>query len=193
MSIKYLPLNWLRYYGLVEKLAYKILDKKQSLDMIIGISRCGLTLGHLLSDFLQKPVVILPIGSYVGIQVRRKPKILGKISRPIRNKKVLLVDGISDSGNTLMEAIKYLKRQKPQNLTTATLFYKPHSIYRPDFYVQETTDWILFPYEVTEWILTFTKNMLQEGKTKKEILAFLAQFGYSKKQIGKVYKNFMIT
>lgn len=193
MPIKYLSLNWPKYNGLVEELAFKVLDKKQSIDMIIGISRCGLTLGHLLSDLLQKPIATLPIGSYIGIQISRKPKILGRLSVPIKNKKVLLVDGISDSGNTLSEAIKYLKRQKPKSITTATLFYKPHSIHKPKFFVQETTDWILFPYEKTEWILTFTKNMQQEGKTKEEILDFLAQFGYTKTDISKVYKYFVIS
>lgn len=190
MSIKYLPLNWISYYSLVEKLAFKILDKKVSVNKIVGISRCGLTLGHLLSDFLQIPVTTLPIQSYVGIQARRKPKLLGRLSMSIKNKKVLLVDGISDSGNTLLEAIKYLKREKPQAITTATLFYKPHSIFKPDFFVQETTDWILFPYEATEWILTFSKKMLQEGKTKKEIQAFLSGLGYTKRQISNVYKYF---
>lgn len=190
MPTKYLPLNWISYYSLVERLAFKILGEKISIDKIVGISRCGLTLGHLLSDFLQKPVAILPMQSYLSIRKRRKPELLGRLSMPIRNERVLLVDGISDSGHTLVEAIKYLTREKPRSITTATLFYKPHSIFKPDFFVQETTDWILFPYESTEWILTFTKTMLKAGKSKKEIRLFLHSLGFSNRQITNVYKYY---
>jgi xanthine phosphoribosyltransferase len=40
-----------------------------------------------------------------------------------------------------------------QNLTTAiiksaVLFYKPTSTFKPDYYAQETTEWIVFPWEV---------------------------------------------
>lgn len=193
MSTQYLPLNWASYCQLVDNLAYKILinKKSESLDKIVGISRCGLTLGHLLSDYLQKPVGILAIQSYVNIQKSRPPKLLGDLSMPIRNENILLVDGISDSGNTLLKATKYLEKNKPKTITTATLFYKPHSKLEPDFYVEKSNDWILFPYEATEWIITFTNNMLKEGKTKKEIYTFLSSLGYTKKQISSVYKYYL--
>jgi len=191
MSIKYFPLNWVRYSKFVDKLALKILNDNQSFDKIVGISRCGLTLGHLLSDYLQKQVAILAIQSYTGIETRQKPRLLGHLSMPINKEKVLLVDGISDSGKTLTKAIDYLKKEGPRSITTATLFYKPHSIFRPDYYVKETSDWILFPYEATEWILAFTKSMLKEGKKKKEIHQFLSRLGYTQRQISNVYKHYL--
>ena len=51
----------------------------------------------------------------------------------------IIVDDIADTGVTL---------KKCGNLyATATLFYKPRSEFVPDFYVEETTRWVVFPWE----------------------------------------------
>jgi len=52
---------------------------------------------------------------------------------------VLVVDDIADTGKTLDGFQKIFP--------TATLFYKPRSIVTPTFYIKETTNWIVFPWE----------------------------------------------
>lgn len=32
------------------------------------------------------------------------------------------------------------------------MFYKPKSIIRPDFFAQETSEWVVFPWELCEFI-----------------------------------------
>jgi len=32
-------------------------------------------------------------------------------------------------------------------MVSASLYYKPKSTYRPDFFINETTSWIVFPWE----------------------------------------------
>lgn len=55
---------------------------------------------------------------------------------------ILVVDDIADTGRTL--------DGKQMLFPTATLFYKPRSIVKPTFYVRETTDWIVFPWELVD-------------------------------------------
>jgi hypoxanthine phosphoribosyltransferase len=44
--------------------------------------------------------------------------------------------------------IKLIKEALPNaTIKTAVLFYKPKSKIKPDYYVEETTDWIVFPWE----------------------------------------------
>lgn len=58
-------------------------------------------------------------------------------------KKVLIVDDVADTGKTLYD----LKNFYETDFITATLHYKPRSIIKPDFYIEETTKWCCYPWE----------------------------------------------
>jgi len=51
----------------------------------------------------------------------------------------LIVDDIADTGITLKKCGSLY--------INATLFYKPWSEVKPDFYVEESNEWIVFPWE----------------------------------------------
>jgi len=191
MEIHYLPITWNVYHDLSRKLAASILSHTPDIDRIVAISRGGLTLGHLLSDFLRIPIATFTIQSYTDIQNQGEIKIVEPLKTRIRGKKVLIVDDVADSGKTLERAIAYVKRFGPTDITTVTMFYKPRSVYRPDYFAEETTKWILFPYEPTEMILAITSSMQKNGSTKLEIQEFLANLGYSIEQIRFVRKYHM--
>lgn len=191
MAIHYLPISWKTYHSTAQKLAACILDDSPELDGIVAISRGGLTLGHLLSDFLKVPISTITIQSYTDIQTAGVATLTAKLQSSIKHKHILLVDDVSDSGKTLIRAVKYLHRAGAANVTTVTMFYKPHSVFRPDYFAQITTDWILFPYEVTEWVCTFTKNMKAEGKSKAEIQNFLKKLKYTDDQIAFVRRHYL--
>jgi xanthine phosphoribosyltransferase len=64
-------------------------------------------------------------------------------------KKVLIIDDIIDSGETMVEVLKILKEKFPNiEFKIATLFYKSSAIIKPDFSVREATEWIEFFWEV---------------------------------------------
>ena len=193
MAIHYLPVSWQTYHSFAQKLAATILDNGTHADEIIAISRGGLTLGHLLSDFLRIPICSITIQSYVDIQRQGEVQITAGLKKQIRNKKILLVDDIADTGKTLKRAMSYLKRFHPASITTVTMFYKPHSHVRPDYFASITTKWILQPFEVTEWVYTFTHKMEAEGKSKKEIQNLLESLGYTDDQIAFVRRHYLKT
>jgi len=57
--------------------------------------------------------------------------------------KVLIVDDVADTGKTLQE----IRNAFGIYFTTATLHYKTRSVVIPDFYVEETNKWIVYPWE----------------------------------------------
>lgn len=183
MKVQYLSVSWKDYHILSQKIAAAILTHEKPFDVIVAIGRGGLTFGHLLSDFLRIPISSITIQSYTDIQKQGEVHITDGLSVHIADKRVLLVDDIADTGTTLKRAIEYLKEFHPSHITTATLFYKPHSTLRPDYFAKSTKQWILQPFEVTEWVYTFTKKMTEEGKSKAEIQAFLERLGYTADQI----------
>jgi len=191
MDIQYLPITWSRYHELSRKIAATILQHHAEVNQIVSISRGGLTLGHLLSDFLRIPVATFTIQSYTDIQSQGELVITEPLKTRIGGKHVLLVDDVADSGKTLVRATKYLSRFKPASIRVVTMFYKPRSVFRPDFFAESTTKWILFPYEPTEMILNITKSMSAEGKSKIEIQELLNSLGYSAEEIRYVRKYFM--
>jgi len=71
------------------------------------------------------------------------------------------------------------------------MFFKPGSIYRPDFFAKEISKWIIFPTEVTETILSITKSMEKEGKSKAGIQKKLISLGYNLNQIRFVRKYYL--
>ncbi len=191
MAIHYLPVSWKTYHETARKLAAAILDHATPVDQIVAISRGGLTLGHLLTDLLRIPISVITIQSYTDIQASGEAVLTAKLQNSIKHKHILLVDDVSDSGKTLIRAIKYLKRCGPKHIATATMFYKPHSVYRPDYFAKQTTKWILFPYEPTEMILLITKQMQEAGKSKAEIQKFLQKLDYTEDQIGFVRRHYI--
>ena len=68
------------------------------------------------------------------------------------HKNILLVDDLVDSGQTMTDAIKNIFRGFV-NIKTACLFFKPWAIYKPDYFVEQTIDWITFPYEDMEEVI----------------------------------------
>lgn len=193
MGVQYLPVSWQDYHTSAQKLAATILSHSPPIDEIVAISRGGLTLGHTLSDFLRIPISTISIQSYTDIQERGEVEITARLQRSIKGKNILLVDDVADSGKTLKRAVSYLKRAQAKSVTTVTMFYKPHSVYRPDYYAERTTKWILFPYEPTEMISLIAKKMMAEGKSKAAIQAFLEQLNYTPQQIEFVRKHFLTT
>lgn len=60
----------------------------------------------------------------------------------------LLIDDIVDTGKTMINIKNLIKDSNtPITAYTASLFYKSHSDFKPDYYVYETSDWIVFPWE----------------------------------------------
>lgn len=57
----------------------------------------------------------------------------------IPKKDTLITDNLADTGKTL-EPFK--------DFTTATLHYKPWSKVEPTYWIEETEDWIVYPWEV---------------------------------------------
>lgn len=191
MAAQYLVVTWSTFYSLSQALANSILRQKVPLDEIVAIARGGLSVGLVLTDFLHIPISTITIQSYTDIKKQGLVHITSKLGKTIRGKNILLVDDIADSGKTFLRAISYLKRHKPASLITASLFYKPHSVFRPDFFAKQTSDWILLPHEATEWITTFTKKMEKVGKSKAQIQSFLESLGYTDNQTSFVRKYYL--
>lgn len=68
---------------------------------------------------------------------------------------LLIVDDVLSSGKSLKAVINQLRkktrRNLPHDIRVATVWFRPteRTVQRPDYYVHETTDWLVLPYELT--------------------------------------------
>lgn len=117
-------------------------------EVIVGIARGGLTLAHVLAEGLDiREVQTLRTELYDNTQKRDAISIFGDCSFKDISR-VLVVDDISDSGDTLKAVMPHLA-SKHENIEfkSSTLFYKKTSVYEPDFWIHEADDWIDFFWE----------------------------------------------
>ena len=122
--------------------------KPLKVDAIIGIARGGLTLAHSISEGLNiRNVQTLRTELYDDTQ-KRDAITIHNSCKLDGIKKVLVVDDIADSGETLDAIMKELRLENKEiEFLSATLFYKKTSIYKPDFWVNDANEWIEFFWE----------------------------------------------
>lgn len=167
--MKFLSLSWQQLHKDTLTLTKKVGASEQKFDLIVAIARGGMTIAQILSDFLSLPVATFTVSSYKDLRQESSSEVSFHVGGDLKNKRVLLVDDVSDTGKTFERGVAYLHKLGAASITTASLLVKPQSKYVPDFFVKKTSAWIVFPYEVKETILSVKKMMEKENKTVDEI------------------------
>lgn len=107
-----------------------------------------MTLSHALSEGLGlRNVQSLRTELYDNEEKREEITLFGSCELE-GVQRVLVVDDIADSGDTLKAVMCYLEEKFPQStFHAATLFYKKTSVYEPHYWVNEANEWIDFFWE----------------------------------------------
>jgi len=122
--------------------------KNYEADVVVGIARGGVTLAQMMAYGLNiRHLQTLQSELYDCDSKRECIKIVENLHLQ-DGMRVLLVDDIVDSGETIYEVLNYLKAKYPTNtFKVATLFYKPSAKVEADFKVKEAKEWIEFFWE----------------------------------------------
>lgn len=168
----YMSPTWEDMNLLAFQISQQITAKEQKqFDRIITLAKGGWPMTRSLVDFLSIPkVASIGVKFYCGIAERlEQPEIYQDIPISVSGETVLLFDDVADTGESLIFTKDYLKTRGVKRVSTATLFYKPHSKYKPDYYGAETPAWIVFPYEIFEAMEMLSHKWTQLGVKPKEI------------------------
>lgn len=114
-------------------------------DVILAIARGGMTLGHFLSEALEMRN-LYSINSIHYEETRKLDTInIFNIPDLSNAKRVVVVDDIIDSGETMIEIKRVLAKMYPEvDIKVASVFYKEKALLRPDFAARAATEWIEF-------------------------------------------------
>jgi len=114
-------------------------------DIILAVARGGVTLGHFLAEGMGIRALYTLNSVHYDDQKKLETIEVSNIPELGKDKRVLVVDDIVDSGESIVEILRILKEKYPQNhFKTATLFYKKDALIQPDFTVHEAKEWITF-------------------------------------------------
>lgn len=141
---------------------------------LVGVWRGGAPIGISVQEVLEFngiecDHISIRTSSYSGIDQQSKTVRVHAIdylvSRLEAEDQLLLIDDVFDSGRSLealvVELRRRCRRNMPEHVKIATVYYKPtrnKTSLRPDYFIRETDQWLVFPHEV-------------QGLTRAEILA----------------------
>jgi uncharacterized protein len=145
-------------------LARKIKASGYTPDLIIAIGRGGYVPGRLVSDFLLfNDLTSMKIEHYKrAADMREETRLKFPIPVDITGKRVLIVDDVTDTGETLKLAVDYTLSLNPSSVRTAVLQHKICSAFTPDFYARKVLKWrwIIYPWARYEDLAGFTEKIL---------------------------------
>ena len=145
-------------------------------DFIVAIWRGGAPIGCYVHELLKihdinSDHIAIRTSRYTGIdQAESVVKVfnLGYLAERVKpESKVLLVDDVFDTGISIAGVFEAFKKRfgdnMPEDIRVATVHYKPErnqTDRKPEYYVKETNQWIVYPHEL-------------EGLTKDELCEML--------------------
>lgn len=129
-----------------------IKNDNYSPDLLIGLSRGGLQPVGLLAGEKQlnlRNVATIALTSYDGSKQGDIDVVMPLHLEDYKKyTSILIVDDLVDSGKTMLFIKKLLENALPEStIKVAVLYYKPTSKIKPDYFVEETEDWVVFPWE----------------------------------------------
>ena len=145
------------------ELGIRILESGFQPTMIIAIWRGGTPVGMALQETLtycgiESDHIAIRTSSYVGVDERGHVAVHGLnyiIKKICYDDRVLIVDDVFDTGNTIKAVIEELQTRARDNMAedvrVAVPWFKPsrnETDLIPDYYLRETDEWLVFPHEL---------------------------------------------
>lgn len=151
--------SWMQVDEMNRALATQIVMDGFSPDVIVGILRGGCVpavhLAHLLQVRTMYAVLFQTTLSDEVRAPRTEPRLLAELPpEAVRDRKVLLVDDVINTGLTMQSAVQIVRAHNPSELKTAVLVWDtlaPDGLnlipsIRCDYWIQYVDAWVTFPW-----------------------------------------------
>ena len=165
-------MDWNLFDVLSKQVAKKIKDSNYQIDTIIGLARGGWVLARVLCDLLGVKDLLSLTVEHWGVTATPdgKARLKHLIRTPLSGKKVLVVDDITDTGESMQISVHHVKSLNPEQIKTATLRHIIGSDFIPDFYADEISwRWVIFPWNVTEDLCNIVEKVMSKQDQRNNV------------------------
>ena len=164
--------NWNYTYDLCRDLSTSVVESGYEPDVIVALARGGWFAGRMVCDFLGiSDLISLKVEHYVGTarladECRVRYPIVEEM---VRDKQVLIVDDIADTGKSLQHSSDYVKEFKPTDCKTGVLQLLFTSEITPDYYAEFLEDWmwVIYPWNFIEDMIDLIAKLM--AKERKDV------------------------
>ncbi|BCU68206.1 phosphoribosyltransferase [Sulfolobales archaeon HS-7] len=152
--VEYYVPEWEKIEEDIMNAAKKMVDDGYLPTMAIAISTGGLIPAKILADIIGiEKLKFVEVKLYRGIsQKENKPTVHAIYIDNVEKEKIIVVDDVSDSGETLETTINAISMFRPTKLKSMTVYVKPWTKLMPDYYAGIIDKWIIFPWDKWEFL-----------------------------------------
>lgn len=198
MEFKATYVSWKDIEGWTKGIMKMIIADDYNPDIIVGIARGGLVPARMVADYLFKKDLLSIKTEHWGVTATMDGKAVlkEKLNYDVSGKKVLIVDDITDTGESMRLSYNYIKSLNPAELKTTSMLYVNGSSYTPDYYgkglSKEEWAWFVFPWNVYEDTYNLSKKFMDtpvDVNTLKEKLRVNYNLNVEDVNIGEVLED----
>lgn len=140
-------------------------------EAIVGLTRGGWVPARLVADRLGVKRLLALQTAHWGVTATKDghATLTERLSGAVEGVPVLVVDDITDTGESLALAVEHVRSQgRPSRVETATFLHITHSRFVPDYYAEEVPAerwvWVVFPWTYWEDLRVLTAQARPIGK-----------------------------
>ena len=176
--LKCVVYDWKDIYEMCENLGRKIDSSGFKPDVIVAIARGGWVPARILCDLLDVRELYSVKAEHWGrVATPGEAKLVQALNVDLSGKSVLLVDDVTDTGETCLIVKDHLSSLGAKEVRIAVLDHKSTSKFVPDYFVSkmESWKWIVYPWSYYEDTRDFIEKQELEGKDPKDIQRILEE------------------
>lgn len=216
MSLESFPcqlVSWREAYLLAKSLARSVKASGFYPDLVVAIGRGGFVPARTVCDLLLNENLTSMKVEHYGLAAQRNDEVVIRypLAVNVKGQKLLIVDDVTDTGDTLKTVVGYVQGLQPAEVRTGVLQHKTTSSFQPDYFAEIVREWrwIIYPWAAHEDLVGFTEKglsdqllslgqisdqlreryaLMLDDETLREVLTDLVEMGRLKKR-GHLYKK----
>jgi len=139
-------ITWDHFGKMCQELAKKI-QADFIPDIVVGIVKAGVLPGVVIASLFRKDFYTIKLSRRSNDRVvHARPILFVPVTDSVFGKKILLVDEISITGETLKMAKEEILNKQAKEVRTATMFVHSYS-FKPDWFALESDALIINPWD----------------------------------------------
>jgi uncharacterized protein len=173
--------SWLEVERWVDVVAEKVRAAGRPPEALVGLTRGGWVPTRLLGDRLGLHRLVSLRVQHWGVTASRdgEARLTEGLSGSVAGAAVLVVDDITDTGESLHLAREHVAAAGPRSVETAAMVHIAHSKFVPTYYAEEIPRdawvWVVFPWNYWEDLANLAGRAAEFGPRPDQVRATLHQ------------------